>query len=377
MSRGTGRAGRPLRAAAAVLALCTAAALFFSGCGGVGESRRRAAAADMADFILNLQQQDGAIPDAPGADTVNEDSNMEYALAALAAAYRSTGDGRYLTGLERGIAWLAGVQELEGPWRGSWRFRYDRSGRPLRTAAGGASDIRGVGATSALFVYLLYLDGQCTGSAALAERYRENAAAALEFLLTKSRTEDGFMASSFIQDEAGRWSRYDCCYSADQADAWLGLQAGARLYKKDEYGRAADFLREKTPEAFFSGAYHRYCVCVEDGRQDWSEDGFAPIQSQGYLPWVWGGTAQNREAVGWLREKLEKTRPEAYSLTAAFLGLGEQGLGGALSNRDSAWLIGQEMDASGGVYDAPSDHTQTVNVAAFCALALFGQPTGF
>ena len=41
----------------------------------------------MADFILSLQNAGGAIPDEKGVLTVNQDSNMEYALIGLGAAY--------------------------------------------------------------------------------------------------------------------------------------------------------------------------------------------------------------------------------------------------------------------------------------------------
>src|SRR6267143_3965109 len=54
----------------------------------------------MAEFILSLQNAAGAIPDRPGATTVNEDSNMEYAPSALGAAYAATKDSRYKDGLE-------------------------------------------------------------------------------------------------------------------------------------------------------------------------------------------------------------------------------------------------------------------------------------
>ena len=368
------------RAISVFLALAALTALLCAGCGGAKTARPRAAAVKMADFLLSLQREDGAIPDAADAESVNEDSNMEYALTALAAAYRSTGRREYLLGLERGIAWLAEAEEMDdGPWRGSWWYRYDRSGRPLPSPGeDGAADVRGVDATSALFVYLLYLDRACTGSGKLAERYRENASAALDFVLTKSRTADGFTAASFRRDGAGQWRRYDCCYSADQGDVWLGLRAGAALYGDSDYARAADFLRERVPAAFFSEERRRYCTGLEDGRQDWSEEGFDPIQSQGFLPWMWGGTPQNREAVRWLRERVRGARADGYALSAAFLGLGEQGIGGTFSAEDSAWLLENAADPeSGGVYDSPRDHTETVNTAAFCALALFGQTTGF
>ena len=333
----------------------------------------------MADFILSLQQPNGAIPDAAGAGTVNEDSNMEYALVALAAAYQNTGEQKYLSGLEAGIGWLAGAETMEsGPWKGSWWYLYDGEGGRLQASGeDGAADVRGVDTTSALFVYLLYLDRQCSGSRALADRFRENADAALQFLLTQSRTADGFMASSFLQDETGAWSRYDCCYAADQGDVWLGLRAGALLYGTGEYARAADLLKEKVPAAFYSAAHGRFCIAIEDGRQDWSEEGFGPVQCQGFLPWMWGDSAQGRGSVDWLRQRLKGSRSSEFFLSAAFLGLGEQGLGRPFSAEYSAWLVKNGLDpATGGVYDSPGDHTETVNVAAFCALALFGWPAG-
>src|SRR5205807_366590 len=58
----------------------------------------------IADFILSLQNAAGAIPDRSGVNTVNEDSNMEYALIGLGAAYAATNDRRYLDGLERWIS---------------------------------------------------------------------------------------------------------------------------------------------------------------------------------------------------------------------------------------------------------------------------------
>src|SRR5262245_45184065 len=41
----------------------------------------------VADALLARQDAAGAIPDEPGGSAVNEDSNMEYGLVGLAAAY--------------------------------------------------------------------------------------------------------------------------------------------------------------------------------------------------------------------------------------------------------------------------------------------------
>src|SRR4030088_3468429 len=57
----------------------------------------------LANFILFLQGPGGAIQDEPGVKVVNQDSNMEYALIGLGAAYAATNEPKYLAGLENGI----------------------------------------------------------------------------------------------------------------------------------------------------------------------------------------------------------------------------------------------------------------------------------
>jgi hypothetical protein len=117
------------------------------------------AALHIADYLLSQQDTHGAIPDAPGWDTVNQDSNMEYALIGLAAAYEYSRDPRYLIALEKGIRWLAAREDITDPlWRGSWFYAY-ASTPPYAPISVPLSDdilgVRGVDATSALFVYLL------------------------------------------------------------------------------------------------------------------------------------------------------------------------------------------------------------------------------
>src|SRR5437588_12882027 len=46
----------------------------------------------VADALLARQDAAGAIPDSPGGETVNEDSNMEYALVGIPAGYWRRGD---------------------------------------------------------------------------------------------------------------------------------------------------------------------------------------------------------------------------------------------------------------------------------------------
>jgi hypothetical protein len=217
----------------------------------------------MADFILSLQDVAGAISDRPGATTVNEDSNMEYALIALGAAYAATKDSRYKDGLERGIRWLAEREEMTDPlWKGSWRYVYSTNPpyAPTLTSPGaGITDARGVDATSTLFVYLLYLDQKLTGSDTLVRRYAVNAQAALDFVIKHNLDKDGFSWSSWQQHAFdGQWHLYAFKYSADQGDVYLGMQAGNLLYHSSEYERVARFLTENTPLRFFSKTTGRY-----------------------------------------------------------------------------------------------------------------------
>jgi hypothetical protein len=137
----------------------------------------------IADFILSLQNAGGAIPDEKGVATVNQDSNMEYALIGLGAAYAATHDRKYLDGLEKGINWLADREEMSDPrWKGSWYYVYSASPpyAEIPTSPGaGISDARGVDATSTLFAYLLYLDQRLTGNKSLAQKYEPNARASV------------------------------------------------------------------------------------------------------------------------------------------------------------------------------------------------------
>ena len=141
----------------------------------------------VGDFILSLQDAAGMVEDAPGAGICNLDSNMEYALMGLAAAYQATHDARYLTGLEHGIDWLAQRIEMVDPqFRGSFHYAYSTTPpyAPIAISPGGdVLDVRGVDTTSALFVHLLARHAEVTGSRALVDLYAPQAHAALDFLL--------------------------------------------------------------------------------------------------------------------------------------------------------------------------------------------------
>lgn len=355
----------------------------------LSESQRRTLALRTADFILSLQNSDGAIPDAPWNDLVNEDSNMQYALIGLGAAYQATGDQRYLIGLERGIRWLAAREELVDPfWKGSWYLGYSamRPYAPIPTSPGsGLRDVRGVDATSALFVYLLYLHERLSGQDTLVIEFAQHARAALDFVLTRNQAPDGFFYSSWQQSAVdGQWRLWKFQYSADQGDVYLGMQAGALLYDEPthRYAKVAAFLQQNTPARFFSQRLLRYGLGRDEyGSLDTSFEGFNGIFPQGYLPWLWGNIPQNAYAASWLLGKAQLdgrivvgSNAPAYSLSAAIAGLAAPAVGQPAPLTTLDWLVTVPYDTrDGGIRDTASvSSIKYTNVAGFSVAALLG-----
>lgn len=343
----------------------------------------------IADFLLAGQNTDGAIPDAPGANIANEDSNMEYALLGLAAAYRHSRDPRYLLGLERGIHWLAARQDMSATrWRGSWWYAYEATPpyRPVAISPGpDVADVRGVDATGALFVYLLYLHRQLSGRDVLARTYEANARAALDFLLTANRSPDGLFYNAWHKSAAtGQWSLWKFRYAADQADVYLGMRAGWLLYGDDRYRRAANRLRAQTPTRFFLAAQQRFALGLyEDGSPEPSLGDFNGIFPQGYLPWVFGRHAHTLSAWQWLQGCVQPNGAlvcydgdPQFSLSVAVYALGAKGLGRPRPASSLQWLVGTPFDPSdGGVRDtADPASAKYSNVAGLTVMALLNVP---
>ena len=348
-----------------------------------GSGLYREQVSGMADYILRLQCKNGAIRDCAGAKTANTDSNMEYALIGLGAAYQLTGKTKYLTGLKKGIRWLAAAECMtsKSRWKGSWWYEYSLSGRHIIYRDGaGVRDVRGVDTTSALFVYLLYLDKKLDPDSTLAARYRKNAAAALDFISRRNLDSDHLSRSSWQKNASGRWELYDCKYSADQGDVYLGFLAGAKLFHSAQYRRTADRIRKSTEQYLFQAELSRYCVSIEDGQPDLRLDSFDPIQSQGFLPWVWGSDGVNEKACSWLSGKLSSDGSvrcypgdPGYAMSIALLCMAERAAGKALPAASCEWLLTHLYDEqTGGMQDSTVSAEEDCNVAGFCIIALTG-----
>lgn len=342
----------------------------------------------MADFILSLQNASGAIPDERGVTTVNEDSNMEYALIGLGGAYAASKDVKYLKGLEQGIKWLADREEMsDSKWKGSWYYAYSANAPygPLPTSPGpGIRDVRGVDATSALFVYLVYLDQRLSGSSALARTYAANCHAALDFVINHSLDSDGFSRSSWqLHASDAQWHFFEEKYSADQGDVYLGMRAGELLYQNASYGRVAERLKKQTSIQAFATSLHRYASAIhEEAKLDTDDDGNSSAFSQGYLLWMWGDTSDNRAALEWLRSKAQPdgsvvTIPgkPAFSLNVAMLAMASRALGQPAPRKSLQWLVDNAYDSNtGGIRHGPGTdrNHEYNNETAFCLLGFLG-----
>lgn len=341
----------------------------------------------IVDYLLNQQDANGAIPDVPNGETVNIDSNMEYALIGFAAAYHYAGSPAYLSALELGIRWLAAAEEMtDAQWRGSWFYAYSSVPpyQPVPTSPDDPAimDVRGVDATSALFVYLLYLHSVLSGSDALAQEYDANARAALDFVLAGNQSPDGFFYSSWQRWVAdGEWHLWPFCYAADQADVYLGMRAGWELYGDTRYRDAAGHLEEQVPGTFFLASDGRYAVGMyEDGSLASELDGFDGVFPQGYLPWVFGANQYNLDAFDWLSACVQADGSlvcypgdPRFSMSVLMYAMSATGLSKPFPTQSVDWLINNTLDGDGGIRDTADPASEKYpNVAGFGVAALLG-----
>lgn len=80
-----------------------------------GQPESIARALRMADWELDTQLENGAIPDLVAEEPVVFDAGQ--VLFGFVAAHRHTGEGRYLEGARRAAHWLLDAQDEDGVWR--------------------------------------------------------------------------------------------------------------------------------------------------------------------------------------------------------------------------------------------------------------------
>ncbi len=342
----------------------------------------------MADFIVSLQNSDGAIKDSVDSSICNEDSNMEYALLGLAAAYKASQNSKYLNAFEKGLDWLAARQEMTDiTWKGSWYYAYSCTSpySPVAVSPGAnITNVRGVDATGSLFVYLLYIHQKISGKSNYVNKYLNNAKEALNFLMNKNMGTDGFFNSSF-QLISGNWQLFKYQYTADQVDVYLGFKAGSQLFDIATnliYSTISTNLYSKIPTTFYDATKARY----GDGKTNGSTtldftNSFNTEFAQGYTAWVISGT-QSVNAYNWLKNNQQTdgsivgyVGDPSYSLAVATMILAGNSLGQTVPDSAYTYLLGSSAfnSNSGGVKDSKLDAIEYTNVTSFAILALLKQ----
>lgn len=378
------------------LLISAAAASFLAACGGGGDNAgvdatdtagatsadaailksgalsTQGTAVRIADYILSLQLAEGAIVDSKGSTVINEDSNMEYALIGLAAAYSYTRDPKYLEGLRKGVEWLGTHMTMGDPfWAGSFPLYF------TAPTYAGNYNTRGVDATSSLFVYCVYLHQRLSGSTALRDKYEPQIRAALSFLDAHNTGADGFSLSSWVN---GKLWAYE--YAADQVDVYLGWEAARIMFPTQQhYADRAAFYRDNIQKTFFLAGKGRYSIGRDAGSAlETTFDGFDGIFPNGYLPWALGPSDLNAKALKWLESCTQPDgsmrigkQTRSYALTVGVYLCGCVATGRAPQQSSIDWLCNSMFDSrTGGVNDSTADITKYSNVAGFSVVGLLG-----
>jgi hypothetical protein len=261
--------------------------------------------------VLRLQDERGAIHDAVDNYGINMDNNMGYALTALIAAHRATGDQRYLDGVRNGLRWLASVQEADGSWHWGYRMHGVPADGDYRPFVGayyrdrGITGIKSVDAIQAYFAYNLYLYGQAGGDPAFVNQMLPTARRGIESLI--ARNYDGRLFYSSWQQRLGLWRRLNVHFSAGQADVYLGLVGLMRLTHDQRYGAIAERVKAYLP------------VFLSDDVWATSLTNSQPYRfSNGYLSHVFG----TRSGLVWL-----ENNQDGSAIAAGALALGRQAVG--------------------------------------------------
>ena len=210
-------------------------------------------------------------------------------------------------------------------------------------------------------------------STAIAEEYETQARAALDFVLDHNQAPNGFFYSSW-QQKNKQWRLWKFQYTADQADDYLGMQAGWLLYGDARYQTAANHIAANIGSAFFLPNLKRYSLGLDEyGTPDYDTEGFNGIFAQGYVPWIFGNSAKNLAAFQWLTACQQPNGSLScfngdplYSLSAAIYALPATILSQSIPTSALSWIINTTYKTDGGVVDtANASQEKYTNVAGF------------
>lgn len=221
------------------------------------------------DYLVRIQNAEGAIPDAWDSAWFNMDNNMGYALLGLSHAYAATGDAAYRAALGRALEWSArpDVQDADGAWH--WGYRRTADGSYAASVTDdhrrqGISDIRSIDTVQAFFALNLWLYSLAGGDPATVQALLPAARRGIDRLLASNFDGRRFFFSSEHQDAAGRWALSKEKYAMDQGDVYLGLKGICALTGERDYCLRAEALRDAFDASFWDGGNARYAVGLNE-----------------------------------------------------------------------------------------------------------------
>ena len=95
--------------------------------------------------------------------------------------------------------------------------------------------------------------------------------------------------------------------------------------------------------------------------------------SQGFLPWVLGNNKQNQQSLRWLKNRLNANYKHEFILSAALYSLGSASIYHHLDKQANDWIITKGYNKhTHQAYDSLTNKYSSVNVNAFCVMALLG-----
>ena len=330
----------------------------------------------VGELLLAQQTPHGCIPDVPLGLRAHQDGAMARTLLALGYAYRATMQVGFRNGFREGLRWMgACMEKKDRRWTGTWRHAY--AARPpyvaLSTSPDGiAEDARGMSSASALFVYLLALHTHLTDDPTVANAHRRHVRAALDFILEHNRGPNDLFYSGWHQAKGAiDWKLCRKQYASDQADVYLGLQAGHWLLGLPRYKVAAEKLYRRFPRALHDRRTGAFGIALdEQGKLLPASDTCESYFTQGYLAWAFGPMKETEDGMKWLHERLapdgtirrkKADTPYILPLAAFCMGSSRLGLYPLEVRRAKRFLREIAMTPQGGIREAAERDATTRN----------------
>jgi len=344
-----------------------------------------------ADYIVSIQNSDGAIPDAHDSGWFNNDNTMGYTITSLYFAYLESKDNRYRDAMKKALAWQASVQDSSG----LWHIAYKKNSRgtyvpstPPEYTRDSIDDIKSIDAIQSFFVYNLWLYSQIARDDDFARIKSESARMAIDALILNNRDENGRFFYSSWQLKRGNWRRLNYKYAMGQGDVFVGLIGAWHLLGDRKYFDYANTIRNSFDSAFWDPAHGRYANAIDEND---AQDDEEYILAQAIPTFFFGKPLMHssnalkylishKTASGYIDPE---NSDSSYTLNIAALALAANQLENAEeAASDKSYLASMQVNSTGRADGAFKDDASSANDdgtsnlyidnTAFCIMALSG-----